>query len=79
MKVSIHQIDTLGTPKEIVNDGEIEMAETSNVDLTEELSELIPATIGYQNNLKALQTYEEMLGVLLDVKKLIGFCYQANG
>ena len=77
VKVSIRQIDTPGMPKEIVNEGEIEMTETSNVDLIEELTELIPATVGYQSNLKTLQTQEEMLGALLDVKNMMGFCSQA--
>ena len=67
--MSIHQIDTPGMPKEIVNEGEIEMTEISNVDLTEELTELIPTTIDYQIDLKTLQTREEVLGSLLDVKK----------
>ena len=69
VKTSIRQIDSPGMPKEILKNGKSEMVETSNVDLAEELTELIPTTIGYKSNLKTIQAQEDMLGALLDVKE----------
>ena len=41
--------------------------ELSNVDLTEEMSEMITTKHGYTANLKAVETQDEMLGAALDI------------
>ena len=68
--VQITQDQTPGIPKEIVQENEtIETVavERSNVDLAEELTELIPASVGYRANLATIKTDQENLGTLLDI------------
>ena len=43
--------------------------ELSNVDLAEELTGMIEGQRGFEANLKAIQTGDEMLGTLLDLKR----------
>lgn len=65
----ISQIRTPGIPKEIVQENETIEVETSNVDLGEELTEMIPAAAGYRANLATIKTHQENLGTLLDIFK----------
>ena len=67
VKVEISQVETPGFPEESVINGEIVETESSNVDLAEELTEMIPTQAGYDANLKVVQTKDEMLGSLLDI------------
>jgi flagellar basal-body rod protein FlgC len=67
VKVTIDQVDQPGYPKETVIDGEVVETESSNVDLADELTEMIPTQVGYNANLKTIQTEDEMLGNLLDI------------
>ncbi len=48
--------------------GEQQLVEKSNVDLTRELPDLMITKRSFQANLKAIQTEDEMLGSLLDIK-----------
>lgn len=45
-----------------------ELVEKSNVEITEELPNMMISRRAYQANLKTLQTENEMLGMLLDLK-----------
>jgi flagellar hook protein FlgE len=67
VNVTIDRIDEPGYPKETVADGEVVETESSNVDLAEELTELVPNQAGYDANLKTIQATDEMLGTLLDI------------
>ncbi len=67
VRVEIDKVDTPGYPKETVVDGEVTKAESSNVDLAEELTETIPTQAGYDANLKVIKTEDEMVGSLLDI------------
>lgn len=40
--------------------------ELSNVDLADEMTDLIPTSIGYKVNLKVIRARDEMIGSLLD-------------
>lgn len=68
VEARVQQINTPGphvleqTPR-----GE-ELVEKSNVELTEELPSLMLSRRFFQANLKMLQTQDEMLGSLLDIK-----------
>ena len=67
IRVEVDKVDTPGYPKETVVGGKVIQSETSNVDLAEEMTETIPTQAGYDANLKAIQTEDEMMGTLLDV------------
>lgn len=43
--------------------------EMSNVDLTDELTSMITTQRGYQANAKTITTSDEMLQILLDLKR----------
>jgi flagellar basal-body rod protein FlgC len=43
--------------------------ELSNVDLAEEITDTMTTRAGYSANLKVLQSQDELLGTLLDIKK----------
>lgn len=62
-----HQVDTPGAVKETVQDGEVIQTESSNVDLAEELTEMIPTKTAYSANLKTVSVQEQMMGSLLDL------------
>jgi flagellar hook protein FlgE len=51
-----------------IQDGVAIEKEMSNVDLTEEIPEMIPTQRGYEANLKAIKTQDEMLGTLINLK-----------
>jgi flagellar hook protein FlgE len=67
VEATVQTVDTPGYPKEIYENGEPISVESANVDLAEELTETIPTTVGYKANLKSIQTWDEMLGCLLDI------------
>lgn len=67
VEATASEVDTPGSPRQVSRDGETVDVESSNVDLAEELTETIPTTVGYKANLKAIQSYDDMLGSLLDI------------
>ena len=69
VKVEINRVDSPGdTVYEENGDGQLVGKELSNVDLTEEIPQTIIAQRGYEANLKMIETQDEMLGSLLDIK-----------
>jgi flagellar basal-body rod protein FlgC len=66
------QIESVNTPGVVMTEedeqGTVER-ELSNVDLEKEIPETILTQRGYQANLKTIETQDEMLGSLLDIKK----------
>jgi len=64
----IEQLATPGPVHTVIQDGVATEKEMSNVDLTQEIPEMIPTQRGYEANLKAIQTQDEMLGTLIDLK-----------
>ncbi len=67
VRVNIRRVETPGHPYEIWEDGQPTIKETSNVDLTQEIPNLMIAQRGYEANIKTIQTEEKMLGTLLDI------------
>lgn len=67
VSTTIDQVDAPGIPKDSIRDDQIVQVESSNVDLAEELTEMIPTKSAYSANLKALRTQNDMLGSLLDI------------
>jgi len=62
-------VDRIDTPGQIIfqrDGGKVTEKELSNVDLTEEIPEMILTQHGYDANLKAVKTQDEMLGSMLD-------------
>ena len=64
---SMTQVDTPGYSQETIQNDRVVATESSNVDLTAELTELVTAKAGYKANLKPLQTQNDMQGTLLDI------------
>ena len=50
-----------------MQDGQPVTKETSNVDLSQEIPNLMLAQRGYEANIKTIQTQEKVLGSLLDI------------
>ena len=68
VEVDISQIESQGDIIYDKNvDGQIIEKELSNVDLAEEIPQTIPVKIGYEANLKVIETQEKMVGSLLDI------------
>ncbi|MCP4748750.1 MAG: hypothetical protein GY874_21830 [Desulfobacteraceae bacterium] len=65
--VSAQKINTPGVTRQTIRDGKIAETESSNVDLTEELTEMIPTKSAHSANAKALRTSDQMLGSLMDI------------
>lgn len=63
----VDRIDTPGHSTITVEGGQITEKELSNVDLSEEFSEMIVTEHGYGANLKAVKAQDEMLGSGLDI------------
>lgn len=61
------RIQPVNTPGVMINQPDGSLEELSNVDLGQELVGMIPTQHGYQANLKALQTDEEMKDSILDL------------
>ena len=67
VQVDIERIDTPGPSIVSVEGGQTTKKELSNVDLSEEISEMIIAKHGYGANLKAVKAQDELLGEALDI------------
>jgi flagellar hook protein FlgE len=67
VKAVIDRVETQGFPKESVRDGESMTVESSNVDLSEELPEMVVTRTAYGANLKTLKSQNDMMGSLLDI------------
>jgi len=67
VSATVDVVDTPGIPKETIQNDRPVQTESSNVDLAEELTELIPTKSLYAANLKTLKTQQDMLGTLLDI------------
>jgi flagellar hook protein FlgE len=63
----IDRVETQGVPKETIRDDHTELVESSNVDLGEELTDIIPTQTAYSANLKTLKAQDEMMGSLLNI------------
>ncbi len=64
---TVDVVDTPGIPKETIQNDRLVQTESSNVDLAEELTEMIPTKSLYGANLKTLKTQDDMLGALIDI------------
>jgi flagellar basal-body rod protein FlgC len=67
VEVNIQRIDTPGYRYGELEGDEVVEKESSNVDLGEEIPEMLISHRSYQANLKTLQSYDDMLGMLLDI------------
>jgi len=67
VQAEIDRVDTPGPSVIEVADGEIKERELSNVDLAEEIPGMIPTQTGYDANLATIETYDEMLGNVIDI------------
>lgn len=67
VKANVQEVTTPGIPKETIKNDRIVEVESSNVDLAEELTEMIPTQAAYGANLKSLKASNEMLGSLFDI------------
>jgi flagellar hook protein FlgE len=63
----IQEINTPGIPRETIQNDRIVETESSNVDLSEELTGMIPTQTAYIASLKTLKVSDEMLGSLLNI------------
>ena len=67
VEVNIQSIDTPGYRYGRLEGDEVVEKESSNVDLGEEIPEMMISHRSYQANLKTLQSYDDILGTLLDI------------
>ena len=67
VQVDIERIDTPGPAIVSEEGGQTTKKELSNVDLSEEITEMIIAEHGYVANLKAVKAQDEVLGEALDI------------
>jgi len=63
----VETIDTPGPSIVSIENGQKSERELSNVDLTEEMTEMIATQHSYTANLKSIETEDEMLGAALDI------------
>lgn len=63
----VDRVDIPGIPKETIRDDQTVTVESSNVDLAEELTDMIPTQASYAANLKSLKVQDEMTGYLLNI------------
>lgn len=68
VKATLEQLNTPGTVVAESTDQGFQMIEQSNVDLSEEIPEMLLNKYGYTANLKTLQTADQMMQSLLDIK-----------
>jgi len=66
VRVEISRDESPGFRYDVIQNDEVLEKETSNVDLTEEIPDLMITKRAYQANLKTIETQGEMLGSLLD-------------
>jgi flagellar hook protein FlgE len=67
VSANIDVVDTPGIPKDTIENDRIVQTESSNVDLAEELTEIIPTQFLYGANLKAMKTQNDMVGSLINI------------
>ena len=67
VQVDVETIDTPGPSVVSEEGGQATKKELSNVDLSEEISEMIIAKHGYGANLKAIKAQDEVLGEAIDI------------
>ena len=67
VSAQMQKINTPGIPKESIRGDDSVEVESSNVDMAEELTRMMPTTTFYTSNLKAIRTSSEMLGTLMDI------------
>ena len=67
VEVTINRIDTPGYPIMEERSGQVTERETSNVDLTEEIPQMMLVKRAYQANTKPIKAHDEMLGSLIDI------------
>jgi len=67
VRVNISRVNSPGHPYEVIENGQPVEKETSNVDLTEEIPNLMIAQRGYEANIKVIQTQDKVIGSLLDI------------
>ena len=67
IQVDVERINTPSPSISTVEGDQAAKKELSNVDLTEEMSEMITTRHGYTANLKAVEAQNEMLGDTLDI------------
>ena len=67
VRVDIRRVETPGHPYEVMQDGQPVTKETSNVDLTQEIPNLMIARRGYEATITTIQAQEKILGSLLDI------------
>ena len=66
VRVNVHKDDTPAPEDPLAPDVPGVAKELSNVNLADEMTSLVPTTVGYKANLKAIRARDEMLGNLLD-------------
>jgi flagellar hook protein FlgE len=67
VEAQVQKINTPGMMIETIGNDGVEEVESSNVDLADELTQMIPTEAAYKANLKTLRAQDEMLGSLLDI------------
>jgi flagellar hook protein FlgE len=67
VKAVVDRVETRGFPKESIKDGKTVTVESSNVDLSEELPEMVITQTAYGANLKTQKAQNDMMGSLLDM------------
>ena len=67
VQARVDRIDTPGHTVLQADEGSVKEKELSNVELTEEISNIIVTQNGYGANLKAIKTQDEMLGAAIDI------------
>ena len=67
VQVDVERINTPGPSIVSVGNGQETKKELSNVDLTEELSQMMITKNGYSANLEAVKAQDETLGAALDM------------
>ena len=67
VRVNISRVNSPGHPYDVIENGQPVVKETSNVDLTEEIPNLMIAQRGYEANIKAIQTQDKVIGSFLDI------------
>ena len=66
VRVKVHKDDTPAPVDPLAPDVPGVAKELSNVNLADEMTSLVPTTVGYKANLKVIRARDEMLGNLLD-------------
>jgi flagellar hook protein FlgE len=67
VQVDVQRIDTPGHRYQELEGDRMVEKETSNVDLSEELPQMILTPHAYKANMKVMQTQDEILGTTLDI------------